>query len=700
MVARQCDGVLLPDLALPFDDEEFAGCTVADVLSDPARFEGATLADPLEGTDYGVCKAKVMRRADGSVWVHSFAHGCTVYELKLNAAAVRAAIKHADEGAVVKLFIDLAVAADLDDEELEGLRNLAAERTGINRRTITGMLKAAFEKKTAQRAHEMRVRRLAERQDPRPLIEVPRLDAPWLPQIGTINDVLGRSTAPEPPTRDIDGAMVRARKLALPGMHAFDQTQSNPEMLPPPEQWVLHRTNEMEVAELIEQHIDYVDEDGCSVHLPMQFVRHFVSRDDGVLPTVVAIATLPIVLGDGSLLAPDGLDRARGIVFKIQEELRAVLPRRDRCTEAAVREAIGFLFDDWLCDVATDYTGKCTLIAAALTVIERSLLPDRPAFFVTAGRRGGGKTTTLIMLIMAVTGIWPAAAAWSTNEEERRKALLSYFLYGVSYILWDNIPRGSQISCPHIEKSCTAAYYSDRRLGVSEMVATAASTIHFFTGNNIGPCGDLASRSLHIRLAVDRPDPENRAFRHPNPIGWIESHRAEILRALYTILLGNPMLRSPPNAEAKTRFKVWWRLIGSAVEHAARLAGRDLDFQNLFLSQEEDDEDSASLADALAVMERRWREFKASDVADLINKRDADASLDVETLREMNRDSATLRDFLFGHAPAGSVATPKSVGHRLRAHVDEPVRSGERTLLLRARKDRLGTINYFVYAST
>ena len=84
------------------------------------------------------------------------------------------------------------------------------------------------------------------------------------------------------------------------------------------------------------------------------------------------------------------------------------------------------------------------------------------------------------------------------------------------------------------------------------------------------------------------------------------------------------MLGSPPEAEAKTRFKVWWRLIGSAVEHAARLAGRDLDFQDLFLSQEGDDEDSTSLADALAVMERRWTEFKANDVADLINKRDAE----------------------------------------------------------------------------
>ena len=54
-----------------------------------------------------------------------------------------------------------------------------------------------------------------------------------------------------------------------------------------------------------------------------------------------------------------------------------------------------FLTDEWLCDVATDYIGKCIIIAAALTLIERSLLPDRPVFFVTAGRRGGGKTTTL-----------------------------------------------------------------------------------------------------------------------------------------------------------------------------------------------------------------------------------------------------------------------------------------------------------------
>ena len=48
-------------VVLPFDAEEFAGCSVDDVLADPERFVGATLADPLEGVDYGMCKAMIMR---------------------------------------------------------------------------------------------------------------------------------------------------------------------------------------------------------------------------------------------------------------------------------------------------------------------------------------------------------------------------------------------------------------------------------------------------------------------------------------------------------------------------------------------------------------------------------------------------------------------------------------------------------------
>src|SRR4029077_18167826 len=98
--------------------------------------------------------------------------------------------------------------------------------------------------------------------------------------------------------------------------------------------------------------------------------------------------------------------------------------------------------------------------------------------------------------------------------------------------------------------------------------------------------------------------------------GWTEGNRAEILQALYTVLLGNPTLAEPRDAPMHTRFKMWWRLVGSAVEHAARLhtASKpadnekypDIDFRTLFQTQEDDDEDSTSLAEVLVAMNATW----------------------------------------------------------------------------------------------
>src|SRR5215471_4177525 len=97
-------------------------------------------------------------------------------------------------------------------------------------------------------------------------------------------------------------------------------TSPNPESnsrLPVPEQLVLAPLTEIELAELIEQHIDYVDPHGRPVHLPTPFVRHYMRRDDGALPTVSSIAQLPIVLPNGELLTGRGLNREYGIIFRV-----------------------------------------------------------------------------------------------------------------------------------------------------------------------------------------------------------------------------------------------------------------------------------------------------------------------------------------------------------------------------------------------
>jgi hypothetical protein len=96
----------------------------------------------------------------------------------------------------------------------------------------------------------------------------------------------------------------------------------------------------------------------------------------------------------------------------------------------------------------------------------------------------------------------------------------------------------------------------------------------------------------------------------------------------------------------------------------------------MFLEQEQDEDDSASLADALDVMEKRLpAEFKAADVTTLVNDRS-------------NPHGTALRDYLFPDAQQNHIASPKSVGKLLTAHVDEPVKSGDCTLILRKKQDR------------
>ena len=483
------------------------------------------------------------------------------------------------------------------------------------------------------------------------------------------------------------------------------------------------RLDEPQLAELIERHIEYVDRAGRPVHLASPFVNHFHTRTDDALPIVAAIATLPIVLADGAMLAGRGLDRDRGIVFRIPPELLAILPTREQCDANAVYEAFRFLLDEWLCDVAADFTGKCILIAAALTLIERSLLPDRPAFFVTAGRRGGGKTTTLIMLLMAVTGVRPAAAAWSPNEEERRKALLAYLMEALPALIWDNIPRGTQISCPHIERSCTTAFYSDRRLGVSELVAVAASVIHFFTGNNIAPRGDLASRSLQVRLEVDRADPENRPFKHPTrSAGRRQTEAGSCPRSTRSCSATRPQARikrraanplqdlvAPGRLRRRVRSQRLHRPSrGAGCGRPPRIpAGEDQLPRPVPLARGR--RRGIGQPRRCARRPRRYRmaaaggapkkgrPIPAADLARVLNDQ-SEYRIDAE-----KEQVATLREFLFPTTPPNQTVTAKAVGKRLKRHIGEPVKRGDYTLILKEWRDPnggpKGALSYHVQAS-
>jgi hypothetical protein len=701
IVTRQCEGVLRPDVVLPFDDPDLAGRTVAHVLADPAAYEGATLADPNEGTEYGVCKARIMRRSDGTPWIRSFAHGRTVYELRHDHRSIEAALRSVDPDNAIDTFVGLWLAAELGADEEQSLRELVQKIAGVKARPLAARLKAARAEQESIRANADKERLAAERSDARIKLPVPAPDAELLPILRAIDDVLCASPLAEPPMRDLERwpTEVRSREaFRLRGMiindasenEADDETDKEPIRLPPPKMWLLSPQDRFTMAHLIEEHTEFVQETKyCdrAVALPAKFVEHYIHFNASKLPLVGAVVTNPLVLPHGELLAPDGLDRDRRVVFKIEPMLRNLLPKPAECTPNAVSRAMHFLVDEWLCDVATSFEGKCVLIAAAMTILERTLLPERPVFFVTAGQRGGGKTTVLNMLFIAACGHHPPACAWSADEEERRKAMFSYLREGVAAVVWDNIPRGTAISCPTIEKATTSETYSDRVLKESRTETVPALTINLFTGNNIAPRGDMASRSLQVRLAVDRLDPENRPFKHPDPLEWTKTHRGNIIHALYTIMLGNPRLRSRNATPAETRFKPWWHLIGSAIEYGAALLVEEIEalvvdspreapptrikFRALLNAFEVDEEQSSALATVLELLRSKWPGgFKASYLVNFVGAAD-ETAINFKACLE-----------LASQRPIPIVAA-HIINWRLKALIDTPVMAGDAMLVLK-----------------
>ena len=150
-----------------------------------------------------------------------------------------------------------------------------------------------------------------------------------------------------------------------------------------------------------------------------------------------------------------------------------------------------------------------------------------------------------------------------------------------------------------------------------------STTVQIFTGNAIGPRGDMASRSLMLALSVDRPDPENRAFVHPDPLAWTEAHRRKIVRALYVLLIaGASNCPQQPGGEDPVQGLVG--LVGWPMEYAAGLLGIKVDCTELMRAGEAGDEEASATSAALTILHEIWpkHSFTAKDVVKVIEAKD------------------------------------------------------------------------------
>jgi hypothetical protein len=700
--ARHRD-ILMPGLTLVMDDDELGTVMVADVLRKPETFVGETLADPLEGPSYGRCKAMIMQDSEtGGLYINSFAHGGARYRLCYDRKLLEELLRATDSKYVIDIFVAKEAQSHLESNEESSLIDLVAAISGLGKRAITKRL----EKERAHRWHEQRARKEATQPvSSRPVYQAPANDAELSPTMQLLDDVLGKVVAIQPPMRGLTGALIEIRKSTPLGLHALtskgteSDQQSEGERIPAPPEPLIHELTNNEVILLLERHMKFqVSKDSGivkTVRLGAPFVSAYRAWHGSKLPICAAVSTSPFVSPiTGAPVAGVGLDRDARVFYEIDPALLRSMPDRATITDEDAIKAYKFLTDEWLVDVTTNANGKAVAIAGALTMIQRIALDQRPAFFIVAPQRGGGKTTLASMITMAALGRAPAAAAWAMSEDERRKALLSYLRMGAACIVWDNIPRGESIKCPHVERALTSAEYTDRVLGVSEKLTVPSLTVMFFTGNNIAPTGDLASRSLVCSIDVTRIDPENRSFTHPDPLGWTAANRMRLMRAFYTLLLWNPYLRLPADqrVEAKTRFKAWWASIGAPIEAVTNFIGAPVDFNALFAANEAGDEEAGGVATICDAVRKKFsdRIFTVKEFSALLDPGPAPAGFGTPAeqaeRKEANEMAESLRAALqsIHDVPLPSGPLPNQrIGQILGKALNRPVRIDGKTVRLR-----------------
>jgi Family of unknown function (DUF5906) len=150
-VEKRIGGILLPDQILPWDDPDCMA-RVGDVLDNPDLFKDQTLADPIEGIEYGTGKATVMIGSDGLPFIHSFAHGGGVYRLRYDARAIRERIEKASDKP--DRLARCLLAADVDAVEEERIIKEVAKAAGVGVKAIRSKIRDVREEHDRRASEE------------------------------------------------------------------------------------------------------------------------------------------------------------------------------------------------------------------------------------------------------------------------------------------------------------------------------------------------------------------------------------------------------------------------------------------------------------------------------------------------------------------------------------------------------------------
>lgn len=282
------------------------------------------------------------------------------------------------------------------------------------------------------------------------------------------------------------------------------------------------------------------------------------------------LAGAPLLRPDGTLLQDPGYDQQTGLYLASRIPLERV---PERPTAKQVEDARSFILDSFLCDFPwVDDADRANYVGVLVTPILRKFTRALSPFVVyTATMPSSGKTILTSgpgMLYGQRVLTWPEGEG---SDAELRKSITSVLADPVGTVIFDNLAEGTVIKSPVLAHLITDRTWADRLLGGNVTASYSNDRLWCATGNNLQLGGDMATRTVMIRLDPDMPRPEERTgFRIENLDQWIlePAHQRKVLWHLLVLVLdwiscGHPEARGA----AMRQFTPWAQHIGGFLDH-------------------------------------------------------------------------------------------------------------------------------------
>ena len=220
------------------------------------------------------------------------------------------------------------------------------------------------------------------------------------------------------------------------------------------------------------------------------------------VPPLRGIIGAPVLRGDGTLLQTRGYDERTGLYLAPNVELPLV---PDAPTPEEVAECRSFLLDSFLHDFPwVSNADRANYIVLMVTpILGRYLRVLTPFGSVTATMPGSGKT-----ILTSGPGLLygQRVFSWTDSDEELRKTITSALATVEGTMIFDNLAEGTVINSAVLANLLTSPVWSDRLLGGNRIATAPNDRLWLATGNNLGVGGDMASRTVWVRI-----DPKIRA---------------------------------------------------------------------------------------------------------------------------------------------------------------------------------------------